>query len=140
MSESTTASILPPERLGPFPRAGLLDTLLCRDKKNGRILKINEKDFGGTLFPKAEFVELSGDELDDLALEEVTIKAPPVRHSLYSEGELATLRVSDLKKLPEFEQLSDSVRKKLRTKQNYVDALLQVREDVPETAKQRATF
>lgn len=140
MNNLQTANGPPPEILGPFPPSGLLETITCKDRRNGSILKMNVRDFGGKLFPKKYFEELTVGEKDEIELAITTPAADPVRHSLFSAEELATMPVSDLKKLPEYKQLADSVRKKLRTKQQYVDAFIQVRQDVPVTPNLRATF
>lgn len=139
-NSNLTASGLPFENLGPFPPAGLLETVQCRDKVSGQVVRINEKDYGGKRYPKKRFALLSGDELDELELEQTEQSAPPVRHSLFTEDELPTMRVAELKQLPEFSQISEKDRKKLRNKQDYITAIMNVRQNVPETPRTRATF
>lgn len=142
MNPHINANSLPVERLGPYPPAGLLETVTCKDKRDGRVLVVNTKDLGSKLFPKNRFIELTGAELDELEIEQVTPESKPIRHSLYTakDLDLPTMRVGELKKLLEYDLIPDDQKKKLRTKQHFVDAILQVRKDQPETPKSRVTF
>ncbi len=142
MNTNTNAIGLPVERLGPYPPAGLLETITCKDKRDGRVLVVNTKDLGSRLFPTNRFVELTGAELDAIEFEQTVPESKPIRHSLYTakDLDLPTMRIRELKMLPEYALIPDDQKKKFRIKEQFVKAILQVRCDQPETPKSRVTF
>jgi len=129
--QSITLATLPAEKLGPFPPSGLRETTAYRCKRTGTIVKLCAKFYGSKKYPKDRYVELNGDELDDLEIAQTIPAAQPVRHSLYTEEDmrLPTMRLADLKQLAEYKMIPPDVLSKLRSKDDHIKAILQVREN-----------
>lgn len=143
-SNSVTLATLPPERLGPYPPAGLTETTVYKDKKNGRYIKIADIDFGSKKYPKSRYIALTSEELDEFEFSSANPLPAVITHSLFTKAELISpdTRLKDIQSLPEYKLIPNNVLKKLRSKQDYVDAVMAVRESTTPTpvALPRSTF
>lgn len=126
--------------LGPLPESKKLETVRVRRKTDGSIMRVNKKDFKeGASFAPKEFIlleEIDPDEGIDLAPE----PGRRTETSLYNEDELATMPIKLLRQLPEFTRVTPAKQKTLRTKGDYVKALVSLRSAESKDPPSRASL
>lgn len=117
--------------LGEMPASKRLATVRVQRKSDGATMRVNESDFAhDKQFSPRDYIMLA--EIDpDEGIDAAPVVEPPKHDSLYSPDDLATLPIKKLRELPEFARIVEADRKKLRSKQDYVDAVLAQRRDAP---------
>lgn len=123
--------------LGALSAAKHLEKVRVQRKLDGLTMLVNRRDFhkGGKYSPDA-YLEI------DLIDPDEGIDLPPatdVREetSLFTPDELAVMPIRKLRELPEFTRITDVKRRKLRVKQDYLDAIAEVRGADEEPDEQR---
>ncbi len=113
--------------LGELPESKRLQTMRVQRKIDGVEMKINVSDFKeGGKFPPSAHVELENSDPFEGVDFRATVESRD-ETSLYSNDELATLTIKQLRSLPEFTRIPDAVRRTLRKKDSYIGALIEVR-------------
>ena len=131
--------------MGPIDPASHLEKLRVTRKSDGTEMFVNASDFGendrdkitGKIvkkfrFSPPHFAVVKGYDagLDDSFVE------PEKVVSLYTEDDMAVMLVEELKQIPEYSRVHLRERERLKTKQDYIDAILRQRKPtaVDETA------
>lgn len=119
--------------LGPIAPASHLEKLRVTRKCDGVEMFVNAKDFGvhekdketGKTTKRYPFTPTHFTIIDDydpdLANEYVE---PDKVISLYTKDDLATMKIAELREVPEYARIPIADRRRLSTKQDYVDAIL----------------
>jgi hypothetical protein len=117
--------------LGEHPPGKHLRTIWVKRKSDGHQMRINETDYGEKDKPFLELDYLLTPDYDPNEGMDYEPKVVNAHNSLYSESDLATMSITQLRLLPEFTRIIKEVRMKLRFKADYVRAILDVRSTTP---------
>lgn len=119
--------------LGELPLSKRLPTMRVQRKVDGVAMKINVSDFEEKgLYPPSLHIEMENSD----PYEGVDFRGEVEQReetSLFSDDDLATLTIKQLRELPEFTRISEDERKTLRKKDSYIAALIRVRK--PDTLR-----
>lgn len=114
--------------LGPLPESKKIETIRIQRKTDGGVMRVNRVDMvAGGQFPPDDFLVMEDIDPDE-GIDAGPVSTVREETSLYTRDELATMPIKNLRKLPEFTRLGAGAVKKLRTKDDYVKALVGVRE------------
>lgn len=113
--------------LGEMPESKRLPTMRVQRKIDGVAMKINVSDYTEEgKFPPSAHVELEHSDPFEGVDFRATVESRE-ETSLYTNDELATLTIKQLRSLPEFTRIPDATRRTLRKKDSYIGALIEVR-------------
>lgn len=123
--------------LGPIAPASHLEKLRVTRKRDGVEMFVNARDFGvhekdkdtGKITKRFPFTPTHYSIVEDFDPDiEAEYLEPEKVISLYTPEDLATMKIAELRLVPEFLRIPINDRRSLRTKQDYVDAILAQRQ------------